>query len=108
MQATRRSVRDPANTLDPERWEASGSIAWAEMVLRDQEMPPGELRVVLTTADRELVRRHVELHLERLEEWLITQRRSLAAAERILTDAAGRRGGLTAHPHNDIKYRVPR
>jgi len=93
MQATRRSVHDPANDIpDPERQAGSGSIAWAEMVLRDQEMPPGELRVVLTTADRELVRRHVELHLERLEEWLITQRRSVAAAERILTQAARRRG----------------
>jgi len=92
MQATRRSIRDPANTLDPEPREASGSIAWAETVLRDQGMPPGELCVVLTTADRELVRRYVELHLERLEEWLITQRRSVAAAERILTEAAGRLG----------------
>jgi hypothetical protein len=76
-------------------------IAWAEAVLRDQEMPPDELRVLLTTADRELVHRHVELHLERLEEWLITQRRSVAAAEGILTEAAGRRRGLTGHPHND-------
>jgi hypothetical protein len=93
IQATRRSVHDPANDiLDPERQVAPGSIAWAEMVLRDQEMPPDELRVVLATADRELVRRHLELHLERLEEWLITQRRSVAAAERILIEAARRRG----------------
>ena len=93
MQGTRRSVLDPPNDiLDPERQVASGSIAWAEMVLRDQEMPPDELRVVLATADRELVRRHLELHLERFEEWLITQRRSVAAAERILIEAASRRG----------------
>jgi len=93
MQETRRSVLDPPNdVLDPEREVASGSIAWAEMVLRDQEMPPDELRVVLATADRELVRRHLELHLERFEEWLITQRRSVVAAERILIEAAGRRG----------------
>jgi hypothetical protein len=52
-------------------------------------MLPDELRIVTSTADRELVRRHVELHLERLEEWLITQRRSVAAAERILIQAAG-------------------
>ena len=62
------------------------------MVLRDLEMPPDELRVVLTTADRELVRRHLELHLERFEEWLDTQRRSVVVAERILIEAAGRRG----------------
>jgi hypothetical protein len=43
--------------------------------------------------DHELVRRHLELHLERVEEWLITQRRSVVAAERILIEAAGRRGG---------------
>jgi len=93
MQETRRPVLDPPNDiLDPERQVASGSIAWAEMVLRDQEMPPDELRVVLTTADRELVRRHLELHLERFEEWLISQRRSVAAAERILIEAASRRG----------------
>ena len=92
MQETRRSVLDPPNDiLDPERDVASGSIAWAEMVLRDQEMPPDELRVVLATPDRELVRRHLELHLERIEEWLITQRRSVAAAERILIEAAERR-----------------
>ena len=93
MQATRRSVHDPASSIpDPGRPVASGSIAWAEMVLRDQEMPPDELRVVLTTGDHELVRRHLELHLERIEECLITQRRSVAAAERILIEAAKRRG----------------
>lgn len=92
MQAPRRTVHDLANhALDPERLGSSGSIAWAEKVLRDQEMPPDELRVLLTTADRELVHRHVELHLERLEEWVNMQRRSVAAAEGILTEAAGRR-----------------
>ena len=93
MQETRRPVLDPPNDiLDPERQVARGSIAWAEIVLRDQEMPPDELRIVLATTDRELVRRHLELHLERIEEWLITQRRSVAAAERILIEAAKRRG----------------
>jgi hypothetical protein len=53
-------------------------------------MPPDELRAILTTADRELVRRHLELHLERLEERLLTQRRRVAAIERILADAADR------------------
>jgi hypothetical protein len=52
-------------------------------------MPPNELRVVLTNADRELVRRHLELHLERLEERLVTQRRRVAAIERILADSGG-------------------
>ena len=92
MQATRRSLDPASSTPEPDLPVASGSIAWAEMVLRDQEMPPDELRVVLATADRELVRRHLELHLERFEEWLISQRRSVAAAERILIEAASRRG----------------
>jgi len=96
MQATRRSAHDPANDIrEPERRVPSGSIAWAEMVLRDQGMLPDELRIVTTTADPELVRRHVELHLERLEEWLIKQRRSVAAADRILTQAAGARVART-------------
>jgi hypothetical protein len=66
------------------------SLAWAEMVLRDQEMPPEEVRVVVTTADPEVVRRYLELHMERLEEWLIAQRRSVATVERILAGAAER------------------
>ncbi|HEX6580388.1 MAG TPA: hypothetical protein VF195_05920 [Actinomycetota bacterium] len=95
MQAPRRTVHDLANhALDPERRGVSESLAWAEKVFHDQEMPPDELRVLLTTADPELVHRHVELHLERLEEWLIMQRRSLTVAEGILTEAAGRRRGL--------------
>ena len=94
---TAASSRDRArldHALDaggPVRW---GALAWVEMVLRDQEMPPDELRVVLTTPDRELVRHHLELHLERLEEWLSTQRRSLAAVERIVAEAIER-------PRND-------
>jgi hypothetical protein len=76
--------------LEPESQVDSGSRAWAETALRDQGMPPGELRDVLTTADRELVRRYLELHLERLEERLASQRRRVAAIERILADPGGR------------------
>jgi hypothetical protein len=72
--------------LDRESQVDSGSRSWAETVLRDQGMPPHELRDVLTTEDRELVRRHLQLHLERLEERLVTQRRRMAAIERILAD----------------------
>jgi hypothetical protein len=50
-------------------------------------MPPDELLVVLTSTDRDLVRRHLELHLERLEERLTTQRREVEAVERILSEA---------------------
>ncbi|HEY2965174.1 MAG TPA: hypothetical protein VGJ99_02715 [Actinomycetota bacterium] len=83
--------------LDPDRRVASGSRAWAETVLRGQGMPPDELRVVLTTPDRELVRRHLELHLERLEERLVTQRRRVAAIERILANPAGRPQSKATH-----------
>jgi hypothetical protein len=78
------------HALDREREIGSSRVAWAEMVLRDQEMPPDELRVVLTTADPEVIRRHLELHMERLVEWLITQRRIVARVERILAEAAER------------------
>ena len=72
--------------LDADRRVDPGSRSWAETVLRDQGMPPDELRAILATADPELVRRHLELHLERLEERLVTQRRRVAAIERILAD----------------------
>ena len=75
--------------LDREWQVDPGSRSWAETVLRDQGMPPDELRDVLT-ADRELVRRHLQLHLERLEERLVRERREVAAIERILADPGGR------------------
>jgi len=65
-----------------------GSVAWAERVLRDQGMPAEELRVVLASDDAETVRRHLELHLERLEERLDDQRRWAASAQRILAETA--------------------
>jgi hypothetical protein len=68
----------------------SRSRSWAETVLRDRGMAPDELRVVLTTADRELIRRHLELDLARLEERLVTQGRWVAAIELILADPDGR------------------
>jgi hypothetical protein len=70
--------------LDAERQVDPGSRSWAETVLRDQGMPPDELLIVLMTPDRGLVRRHLELHLERLEERLATQRRRVAAIGRML------------------------
>jgi len=76
--------------LDREWQVDPGSRSWAETVLRDQGMPPDELRDVLTTADRELVRRHLQLDLERLEERLVRERREVAAIERILADPGGR------------------
>jgi hypothetical protein len=56
-------------------------------------MPPEEIRVVLVTDDPRMVRRHLELHRERLMEELIDRRLTLAALERELADAAIERAG---------------
>ena len=53
-------------------------------------MPADELRVVLTSADPELVRRHLELHLELLDERLAAQKRLVEAIGLILTDPRDR------------------
>jgi hypothetical protein len=68
----------------------SERVAWAEAVLREQGMPADELRVVLTSADPELVRRHLELHLELLDERLAAQKRLVEAIGLILTDPRDR------------------
>jgi len=48
-------------------------------------MPPQEIRAVLTATDGLVMHRYLELHLERLEEWLAAQRHRLRAAEQVLT-----------------------
>lgn len=75
-------------TMDPTLGPGSGPLRWAEGVLRDQGMPREELGVVLSSEDAEIVRRHLELHLERLEESFLGQRRLAASALRILTETA--------------------
>src|SRR5262245_9402199 len=77
----------PASLLDPGSRGRSRRVQWAKKVLREQEMPRDELRVVLTSADGELVRRHLDLHLERLDEWLALQKRRVVAVGRILAEA---------------------
>jgi hypothetical protein len=69
----------------------SRRVAWAVSVLREQDMPADELRVVLTTSDRELIRHLLDLHLERLDERLVSQKQDLEAIGRIL-------GGRLAGP----------
>jgi hypothetical protein len=63
---------------------AWAKIAWAETMLREQDMPADELRVVLTSSDRESIRHRLELHLERLEERLVSQKQDVEAIGRIL------------------------
>jgi len=72
----------------------SGPAAWTADVLRDHEMPSDEIGAVLTTDDPELVHRYLELHRERLEEWLTDQRRTLATLEWVLAKTAAERRRL--------------
>lgn len=57
-------------------------------VLRNLGMPPEEIRAVLDADDPRQVRRHLELHHERMLEDLFERRRTLTALEAELADAA--------------------
>lgn len=67
----------------------------AREILRRQGMPPEEVRAVLGGADPLIVRRLLELHRERLEEWLDEQRGFITRIECALT-APDREGGMAA------------
>ena len=71
----------PAVILGP---RAPSALRRAATLLRASGMPADEIRTVVTTADPDLVRRYLELHLERLEERLAVHRRDLATVERLL------------------------
>jgi hypothetical protein len=77
----------PADASRSKTGTSQTRMAWASRVLRHQEMPAEEIREVLTTDDREMVRRYLELHRERLEEHLAEQQKTLASLERSLTEA---------------------
>jgi hypothetical protein len=59
--------------------------------LRALEMSPDEARIVTTSDDPEIVRRHLELHRERLEESFDRQRLELRALAVALIDRAALR-----------------
>lgn len=81
------AVRPRAASSGPrEVW----SMMRAAALLRESGMPADEIRAIVTTADPELVRRYLELHLERLEERLAAQRRTLASVERLVTASRAR------------------
>jgi hypothetical protein len=61
--------------------------AWAVTALRRQGMPRDEISAVLAANDPAVIRRYLELHQERLEEWVAEQRRTLARIERWLAEA---------------------
>lgn len=81
LQAVRRR---PTGPVEPEGPDVS-SLIRAAALLRESRMPADEIRTIVTTADAELVHRYVALHLERLEEWLLEQRRALTSVEELLT-----------------------
>jgi DNA-binding transcriptional MerR regulator len=62
----------------------------AVLTLRRQRMPLPEIRAVLSADDPRIVRRHLELHRERLEEWVAEQRSVLASLQRSLMEALER------------------
>ncbi|HET7928073.1 MAG TPA: hypothetical protein VFM40_00815 [Actinomycetota bacterium] len=64
--------------------------------LRRNRMPRAEIRVVLGAEDPEIVRRHLELHRERLEEQYAAQRRELDALASSLLEHVEARGRRTA------------
>jgi hypothetical protein len=66
----------------------------ARRILRRQGMPPQEIRAVLAADEPLVVRRLLELHRERLGEWLEQQRSVVESIERFLAgprDLHGRR-----------------
>jgi DNA-binding transcriptional MerR regulator len=77
------------------------TTVWTIVTLRRQGMPLPEIRAVLAAGDPAIVRRHLELHRERLEERLAEQRRALAAVESSLTQtiAVGGPGVRSRRPY---------
>jgi hypothetical protein len=58
----------------------------AAALLSRQGMPPGDVSAVLETRDPRVIRRHLELHRERLMEQAIDQRRAVDQLERLLVE----------------------
>ena len=79
------AVRRPSTEPDEPEGPDVSSLIRAAALLRESRMPADEIRTIVTTAEPEIVHRYLELHLERLEEWLVAQRRTLRSVERLLT-----------------------
>jgi DNA-binding transcriptional MerR regulator len=65
------------------------TAATARRILRRQGMPSREIRAVIAADDPLVVQRLLELHRERLEEWLEEQRRLVASIEASLVGEPG-------------------
>ena len=79
-------VKGSRDEFDP---EASWRLARATQVLRDQGMPPEEIDAILGADDPGVIRRYLELHVERLEERLADQRRSIGRLMQVIPPAPG-------------------
>jgi DNA-binding transcriptional MerR regulator len=65
----------------------------AARTLRRQRMPFEEIRAVLTANDPAVVHHYLELHAERLDEWVAEERRRLASIEGAITEERVGMGG---------------
>jgi DNA-binding transcriptional MerR regulator len=65
------------------------TAAAARRILRRQGMPTREIRAVVDADDPRSVRRLLELHRERLEEWVEEQQRLVASIEGSLVGEPG-------------------
>jgi DNA-binding transcriptional MerR regulator len=97
---------------DPE--EAHGAMriprrAAAPVVraLRRQKMPLDEIRAILNAHDPDIVGRYLELHAERLDEWVAEQRRVLVSLERSITEAIVARSRVAQPPCHASHERPP-
>ena len=76
---------------DPVHWDR---ILWAAYALRAHGMPQGEIHSLLATDDPRLIRRHLDLHRERLEERFADHRDLVNSIEGLLLEAAGLEAGI--------------
>lgn len=85
--------RDPLVGQASSATRASGvpPLIWATSKLLASAMPRSEIRAILRTDDPDVVRRHMELHLERMDEQHAERRRSLSRAGRLLSLNSARR-----------------
>jgi hypothetical protein len=86
-----RSLR-PATAAKASRDELSPEASWrlalATPTLMDQGMTAEEIDAILGANDPEVVRRHLELHEERLEERFADQRRTIGRLIQVITPAS--------------------
>lgn len=83
VELTARSSR-PARVSAAERIRGEGITAWAARVLEEQAMPREEVTAILSTLDRRLIHQYLALHVERLEEALAAERRTIERIESLL------------------------